>query len=140
MTPDRFVVDASVLGAAFFNEADSEKARAFLRRGPSLIAPDLLQLQIAEIAAGKIRRQEASIEVARRATDMVTEFVQRLAPTGVLTTQAFDLVARHQMPIQDAVYLALAEAEGCTLVTLDQSLARAASAAGLGALVQPLEE
>lgn len=139
MTPARLVIDASVLGAAFFNEAGSDRARAFLKAAPPLIAPDLLTLEIASIAAKKVWRQEASVEVGRKAVAMIGDFVERLISADSLAGRAYSLAAQHRFSAYDAAYLALAENEACQLVTLDDKLVQRAVAAGLGALIQPLD-
>ena len=46
-------------------------------------------------------------------------------PDGeALVTEALDLALALEHPVQDCVYLALAEREGCELVTADDKLVR----------------
>jgi len=137
MRGDR-VVDASVLGAAFFNETASRSARVWLGEDLRLIAPDLLCIELASIAAKKVWRGEASAEVGEKAVASVRDFVSELAPMDDLAGRAFALAAAHRFSAYDAAYLALAETRGVQMVTLDHRLADRAEAVGLGALVERL--
>lgn len=137
--PAEDVVDASVLGAAFFNETASAAARAWLIDGPRLVAPDLIHMEIASIAAKKVWRGEATIEGGVRSLDAIRDFVAETVPMSDLARQAFGLAAEHRLSAYDAAYLALAEARGARLVTLDSRLADRASQVGLGHLIRELE-
>lgn len=130
------VTDASVLAAAFFNEAYSNEARTYLRSGPALVAPDLLRLEIASISAKKVWRGEAPASVSIRAIRSIDEFVVRTTSSADLAERAFDLAASHRFSAYDAAYLALAELEGAPLVTLDDRLIARASEVGLGRLAR----
>lgn len=125
------VVDASVLGAAFYNEAHSDAARAFLAAEPSLAAPDLIFAQIASLSAKKVWRDEASLEVAARALRAVSEFVSEFEPLAPLSADALDLCARLRLSAYDAFYVALAVKRDLPLITLDARLIARAKEAGL---------
>lgn len=128
------VVDASVLAAAFFNEIRSDEARAWLRNGPRLIGPDLLRVEIASIAAKKIWKGEASREAGARALAAIDEFVAHLTPSDALVRPALELATEHRFSAYDAVYLALAQAEGIVVVTFDDKLIARAEETGLRGL------
>lgn len=128
------VIDASVLAAAFFNEDRSNEARDWLRDGPHLVAPDLLRIEIASIAAKKVWRGEASREAASRALLAIDDFVGRLEPAKALVGEALSLAADHRFSAYDATYLALARIEGVTLVTFDDKLIARANETGLAGL------
>lgn len=129
------VIDASVLAAAFLTEAGSPEARAYLRRGPRLIAPDLLRLEMASIAAKKVWKGEASLEAGSRAVSAIDEFVISTHGGDALIERVFILAATQRFSAYDAAYLALAEFEQVPVVTFDQKLIARAREAGLGALV-----
>lgn len=129
------VIDASVLAAAFFTEDGSPEARAFLERGPRLIAPDLLRLEIANIAAKKVWKGEASLEAGSRAVSAIDEFVISTHGGDALIERVFVLAATHRFSAYDSAYLALAELEQVPVMTFDQKLIARAREAGLGALV-----
>ena len=139
MTRAEEVVDASVIGAAFFNEAASASARAWLIAAPRLIAPDLLYAEIASIAAKKVWRGEASTEAGARSIEAIDDFLAEAIPLGELAGQAFDLAAKHRFSAYDATYLALAEQRETRLVTLDRKLVDRATQAGVGHLLRELE-
>lgn len=129
------VLDASVLAAAFFTEDGSPEARAYLKRGPRLVAPDLLRLEIASIAAKKVWKGEASLEVGSRAVSAIDEFVVATRGSDPLMERIFVLAATHRFSAYDSAYLALAEAEQAPVVTFDEKLIARAREAGLGTLV-----
>jgi predicted nucleic acid-binding protein len=132
---DRWVVDASVVGAAFFNEARSDEARVFLATYDDLIAPDLLFAEIASLSAKKVWRGEADETAARRAVRTLRQVVAEFIGGAALAETALALSARHRFSAYDAFYLSLAEARGLQLVTFDEKLIDRANAAGLGGLV-----
>lgn len=130
------VIDASVLAAAFFNEEHSEEARTYLRGGQTLVAPDLLRLEVASIAAKKVWRGEASVEASLRAIRAIDDFILGTRSSVDLVDRAFDLAQTHRISAYDAAYLALAELEDAPLITLDDKLIQRAREAGLGQLVR----
>lgn len=132
------IIDASVLAAAFFNEDRSTDARRWLRDGPHLVAPDLLRIEIASIAAKKIWKSEASREAADRALEAIDDFVGWLEPSKSLVGPALKLAAEHRFSAYDATYLALAASEGVALVTFDEKLITRANEAGLTGLATGL--
>lgn len=132
------VVDASVIGAAFFNEIGSEAASNFLASHPGLSAPVLLYAEVASLAAKKAWRGEASAEAGQRALAALSDFITDWAGLDDLATPAFVLAERHRFSAYDAIYLALAEARKTVVVTLDMKLVKRLEAAGLSYLVEAL--
>jgi predicted nucleic acid-binding protein len=132
--PAECVVDASVIGAAIFNEVASAEARRFLAKGPHLIAPDLLIVEITSLAAKKVWRNEATDEVGRRALAALGDFIGEFVPAGRLAPRAFALAAAHRFSAYDALYLALAESRSRRLITLDDRMIERAAQARLGNL------
>jgi predicted nucleic acid-binding protein len=133
--PTEQVIDASVVGAALFNEADSPAARRFLGAGARLLAPDLLFAEIASLSAKKVWRGEAPIEAGARALSALRDFVDEFIPSEPLAPRAFDLAARLHFSAYDGLYLALAESRRAQLVTLNERLIERARASELGHLV-----
>ncbi len=132
---DERVIDASVIGAALFNEAESDLARRFLAEGPTLIAPDLLFAEIASLSAKKVWRGEASKEAGEKALAVLPDFVGAVCALKSLASAAFKLAADHRFSAYDGFYLALAQQRETVLVTLDARLMRRAGEVGLGTLV-----
>lgn len=135
MTPADFVADASLLGAAFFQEAGTPVAQRFLERSPLLVAPDLLWIEMASLAAKKVWRGEATLEVGNRAIEAISEFVSEAESMRPLARRAFQLAAAHRFSVYDAAYLALAETRKVPVATLDGKFAAMAAAAGLDRLI-----
>lgn len=125
------VVDASVLGAAFFNEDRSREARAWLAVGHRLAAPELLRLEIASIAAKKVWRGEVAVEVGDRAANSLDQFVATFASGSALAEHAYRLARDHRFSAYDGAYVALAISTNRPLITLDEKLITRANEAGL---------
>lgn len=118
------VVDANVLAAFLFGEAESEMAVARLHPY-TLHAPALLPYEIANVAMNKLRRKQASSrELAERLEEFDFNLIQLAAtpPAGV-----FGLAQRYQLSAYDAAYLWLAAELRAPLVTFDKRLAAAAA-------------
>ncbi len=117
------VVDASVIAPAVADGGpDGDACRARIK-GQSLAAPDLLRVE----AVSVIRRQLASGALTpAQANDAVEDLLNlpiTVYPTAPLLRRAWEL--RDNVTAYDSCYVALAEALGCALVTVDQRLANA---------------
>lgn len=131
VTADRlWVADASLLGAAFFEETETAPARSFLAREARLIAPTFLLLEIASIAAKKVCKDQTSAEVGARAVSETPRLVTLIDLSAPLALEAFRLAQAHRYSVYDAAYLALAMERQIPLVTLDAKLVARAQANG----------
>ena len=135
---DEFVVDASVVAKLYFPEDDSTAAKAFLGGVDKVVAPDLLFVEMASIAAKKVRRGLATTAWAARSVKSLTLVVDEWVASSQLAERAFDLAATHGFSAYDGTYLALAEARDLPLLTADVRLVRLARGAGLGRFLRPL--
>jgi predicted nucleic acid-binding protein len=115
------VVDASVIVKLAAPEPDTEAAERVFRH-PELHAPSQARLEV----ANALRRRAASIEIART---FVATLPARLVlhPDDRLFDAAFDLAVELDHEIYDCLYLALAVALDCRLVTADRAFAAKAS-------------
>jgi predicted nucleic acid-binding protein len=128
----RYAVDASMTMAWCFREYDSraDVALRLFRAGAETIAPLHWWFEVRNVAMRGIRQQRVS-------QSEVTAFFQNLVATPVVLdelpneTAVFVLAQRHSLTFYDAAYLELAQREGIALATLDQALARAATAEGV---------
>lgn len=118
-----YTVDASVFLNAFHSrEIGHEASRAFLARlhedGSPIIAPVLVLPEV----AGAIARGHRSTKIARRFAASLAQLPNLvLVPLDAkLATRAAEAAARYRLRGSDAVYVAVAEQFGSTLVTLDQ--------------------
>ena len=118
------VVDASVLANAVGDDgADGRRARVALGRGGDVSAPDVVDVETVAVLR---RLWLAGTLTARRfsaAVDDLQSLPLERHPTLPLLRRAYEL--RANITAYDAVYVALAEAFSCELVTLDGRLARA---------------
>ncbi|HZK99635.1 MAG TPA: type II toxin-antitoxin system VapC family toxin [Caulobacteraceae bacterium] len=135
-----FVIDASVAAKLHFLEEGSGRAAAFVEDADRLIAPDLLHIEVASIAAKKVRRAIASPDRARLAVSATTQLLDATASLSDLAMRAFELAAAHGFSAYDGAYLALAEMEDIQVVTADRKLARRAAESRLSHLVHLLED
>lgn len=132
------ILDASVVAAAYFTEVQSASARAIILAGRRFCAPDLLLLEVANIAAKKFRRGEVDAALAEAAVDFARRIVGGFYRDEELANQALSLASRHGFTSYDACYLVLADRLGFPVVTADLRLVERARSCGLGGLVEPL--
>ena len=132
------VVDASVAAKCFLPEEDSEAAIALVRSGVTLIAPDFVLVELAGIAAKKVRRTDLTPEIAAIMVEASPLLFDELAATEPLIDRAFRLACSCPLSVYDALYLALAEDRGAVLVTADVKLERHAREAEVSAQVRML--
>jgi predicted nucleic acid-binding protein len=116
------VVDASALGAVLFDEPGSEDLLRALE-GFDLKAPALLPFEIASICHKKMKKHPKEAAKYARALAFYGQLSIGLFP--VEPSQALAVAQKHGLTTYDASYLALAQALGVELVTLDAALARA---------------
>ncbi len=124
----KYVLDSSVALKWVLAEPDSARAirlRDEYKNGiHALLAPDLFTPEIANALAsaerqGRIKSGESAIllhDVIRAAP--------AIHPTPPLLLRAMALAIATRRAVYDCIYLALAEAEGCELVTADDQFAR----------------
>lgn len=136
--PDRFVVDASVAAKLYFIEEGSDRAAAAMRAADRLIAPELLFLEMASVAAKNVRRGTASQAQAALAIDSIGALLEEAIGLPELAPRAFELASAHGFSAYDAAYLALAEARAYEVLTADLRLVRIARNVGFGEFVRPL--
>jgi predicted nucleic acid-binding protein len=113
------VVDASALAAILFNEPE-EAAVVQATAGDRLFAPTLIEYELANICAKKMRRhpaqQAAYEEMFRTRTSAV------LTLCDVNHEEVLTLAQKTGLSAYDASYLWLARHLGLELVTLDRRL------------------
>ncbi len=125
------VVDGSVALKWVLPESDSDRARLLIRRG-DLAAPDQLRLEVANALWKLVRRGTISPKLARRAWNLFAGIPVTFQQAGVLADAALDVAIKHNIPVYDGTYVALASMLDCPLVTGDRRLLEAARAGGIG--------
>lgn len=122
------IVDTSVVVKWFVIEDLRAEARQLLEGTDSLLAPDVLLAEFANVMWVKARNNEIDFALALEAIDSITgERDLRLYPSAPLLRRAFELAHALRHPTYDCIYLALAESLDMPLITADQRFAVVAS-------------
>lgn len=122
--PDK-VVDASALAAILFGEPGGERLAARLE-GAKLVAPALLDYELANTCLMKLRRHAAQREAILAAYGLLKHL--QIDLIDVELDDVISLAEETGLTAYDASYLWLARMLGADLVTLDKQLARQAKA------------
>jgi len=132
-----FILDASVALALFLDNPVPNYAvhvRDVLLKGSRGMVPALWHLEVANGLAVAERRQILTDhDVSQGLSDVEQLIVHSLDTDGkiVPVRRASKTAGTYQLSAYDATYLTLASEENLPLATLDQSLRRAATRAGL---------
>jgi predicted nucleic acid-binding protein len=126
-----WVVDASVVAAAFFPEKHSEAARTLLLSDAVLHAPDLIYAEIASVVWKRRRRGEIDDEEAAGVLDDVLDLPLEITPSERLVRVALELAMRTNRTVYDCFYVALAVDRKTVMVSGDQRLVNALAAGPL---------
>ena len=118
------VIDAGVAMKWVVEEPGTPDALA-LRGRFRLIAPDLLVAECANVLWKKVQRGELCRPEALLAARLLQAADIELMPTRTLLEVAAQLAIDLQHPAYDCVYLAVAIANDCRLVTADERFLRA---------------
>jgi predicted nucleic acid-binding protein len=125
----KLVIDANVGLKAILPEHDSAKASqlfADFRMGVhELLSPDLFLLEagntiVMATRSGRITADDLPIFFAGLMGNLPIIF-----PSTSLFPRAFEIASQCRASVYDATYVALAEREGCRLVTADDKLLKA---------------
>jgi predicted nucleic acid-binding protein len=118
----RVVVDASVAAKWFIPEELSGEARSLLTAEYQLLAPDLLWAELGNILWKKHRRQEIDRRTASRLLRDFSRIPIEFHASQRWAESALELAIGHAVTVYDGLYLALAAAHGCRVVTADRRL------------------
>jgi predicted nucleic acid-binding protein len=126
VTGRALVVDASAMLSLLLREPASEATRAAVidAVADALLVPGHFWLEVVNVLVRRYGLTTDEVVAALRELDDIgLETVALDRPQLLL---GLDCMARHGLTTYDAAYLALAEAEDASLLTLDARLARAA--------------
>ena len=124
----RRVVDSCAGFKWLVAEPDSDKAIRlrddYVSGAVELLAPDIFPIEIAHALTraerqGRITRGEGF----RRLSDMVAA-LPIMHPTLPLLPRAYEISSLARVGVYDCLYVALAEREGCEMITADDRLIR----------------
>ncbi len=129
------VVDASVVAAAFFQEAHSEPARELLADKDPLFAPDLIYPELANVIWKRLGRNEIGADEAALLLKDFMALPLRITPSSELVEIALRLAIETRRTVYDCLYLALAIKNKTAMVTGDHRFANALAATPLASHV-----
>lgn len=122
------VLDANVLVKWFAPEAGTDAALEILQDKVTLYAPRLAQI---EVTGGLLRKFRTHVWTKERTLRAIHEWQQVIHTGAVLLTaneevieQAIDLSFALRHPVQDCLYLALAEKLEVEMITADEPFHR----------------
>lgn len=128
------VIDASAIGRSLLPDEGGPVADRFDAcfaneriTGPGLITSEVTRTIVGARRGRRIDRRE--MHEALRAADRVFDVLT--IDVACHPSRAADLAEAEGLSLQDAFYLELALRLGCTILTADTSLARAADARGI---------
>ena len=119
------VLDASVVAAAFFQEAHAGRARALLVSGRQMHAPDLVYAELANVIWKRCRRGEIDQDEAGRLLGDFLRLPLEITPCGHLAEPALQLALGTGRTVYDCMYLALAVTTRTVLFSADKRLVNA---------------
>ena len=124
----KYVLDPSVALKWVLPEPDSAKAirlRDEYTNGiHQLLAPDIFAPEIANALASAERQGRVKTGESAIFLHDILRAAPALHPTPPLLLRAMAVAIATRRAVYDCIYLALAEAEGCELVTADDGFAR----------------
>ena len=117
------VADASVLAPAIADGGpDGSRYRQRLR-GETLAGPELARVEVLSVLRRQLNHATLTTQQADAAVADLVALPISVYPTVGLITRCWEL--RDNVTPYDAIYVALAESLGCTLLTADRRLASA---------------
>ncbi len=123
------VLDSCVAIKWVLPEPDTPKAvriRTEFRRGQyELLAPSIYPVEVAHALARAERRGLIQPPLGTRRLASVLHTLPALYPYLPLLPRAFAIASQARIGVYDCLYVALAEREGCQLLTADDRLMRA---------------
>lgn len=126
--PPRLVVDASVAVKWYLTEELENEAQEILdagQRGEALLlAPEFVEPELWNVPWQRHRRGELSPEEVRGYWSNFREIPVFLTDVRQLMPLAAEVTLQSECIIYDALFVALAEAEGAVVVTADEKLLR----------------
>jgi predicted nucleic acid-binding protein len=119
------VVDSSVAVKWFVPEALSDVAARLLEPTYDLTAPDLLVPEFGNVLWKKLRRNQLLRDEALEIVAGLGEVPLTIVASAELVAPAIEIAAAYGRTVYEALYVALAVARDCVLVTADERLVAA---------------
>lgn len=126
MSGKPLVLDASIVIKALLEEEHSRESRTLMASAERFLAPDLMPIEFGNVLWKKVQRGGLEPEAAGEAQQaLLTLAPIRILPSAGYQPRALVLALGFGRSFYDALYLALAEAEGGLLVTANERFVRA---------------
>lgn len=124
----KYVLDSSVATKWVLPERDSDKARTlrdeFTRGIHELLAPDVFPVEVAHGLTRAERQNRVTVGEALALWSSVLSTPPHLFPHRPFLPRAIAISSAARVGVYDCLYLALAEQEGCELITADDKLVK----------------
>jgi predicted nucleic acid-binding protein len=120
-----YVVDANVVAKWFVPERLSEAAVRLLEARHDLASPDLLWPELGSVLWKKARLGEITGREAARIVQALDAIPLTVFPSRTVVEGALEIALATGRSVYDCVYVALAVALECPLVTADERLVQA---------------
>lgn len=133
-------VDASVAIKWFIPEVHAIAATRLLHKNLQFIAPDLIFAEVGNILWKKSRSKELTLNTASAILNDFKRLPLNSFESEPLLDTAWQIATAHQCTVYDSLYVALAQAEGCILVTADRALYNILSSTNLAHLLLWVED
>lgn len=134
------MVDCSVAIKWFVPEPLSEQAERLLDGDQDLLVPDLVFPELGNVLWKKVARRELSPSEGREVLAALDRVPLVVAPSRPLAAAALEIALALGRTVYDAIYVALAVASDCALVTADERLVRTLVKGPLARHVRSLAE
>jgi predicted nucleic acid-binding protein len=123
----KLVLDASVALKWCVNEPHSDIARQLRQdfQNHEFLAPDIFPIEVGHVLSKMHRQNNLTAQQAELYLADVMTTPPDLYPSLPLMPRAFKLSLQIRKSLWDCLYMALAEQEGCSVVTADLGLIRA---------------
>jgi predicted nucleic acid-binding protein len=124
----KYVLDSNVALKWVLPEPDSAKAKQlrddFQNAVHEVLAPDVFEVEVAHALTRAGRQGKIAAGQAALLWSDVLSTAPRLERSGPIVPRAIDISSQFRAGVYDCLYVALAEREGCELVTADDKLVR----------------
>jgi predicted nucleic acid-binding protein len=124
----KYVLDSSVAFKWVVAEDLTDKAQQprddFENATHELIAPDIFEVEIAHALTRAERQGRITVPQAGLLWADVMSTPPQLKPFGTLLPRAIDISSAMRIGVYDCLYVALAERDGCQVVTADEKLVK----------------
>lgn len=132
------VVDASVIVKSIVPEPGSDAAISVINRSEEFLLPAHALAEVGEAVARKVRDRQLTVEQMQAIVSLLPRRFESVPLTQILGG-ALDISLSTGASVYDCLYVALAAAEDCQLVTADLKLIARMDGTPFARLMAPLD-